>query len=275
MLTTLCHFWFSPLRIDHNYDDAFYENNRVDAVAMERLTSSKFIMDMYAFCGMTVVTDFAGREVSDVAKLMNPTDRLDLAIKVAQGIADIHSINDRPSLVHNDINLANLVITQDNRPVLNDFNIAVLLMKHNETGETCPFVQHFPNPQWRAPEEQVLDEAYPPTNITEKADIYALGNVLYRLTVGNSPWKRPGAVRLEADEKEIVARLKFHNGSMPNIPEEVRASKDPATQAMLQAMYSAYRFNPAKRPSAAQIVKYLQNSLDAIRKNQTDRYIRQ
>jgi serine/threonine protein kinase len=257
-------------------EEAFFENNRVDAVAMERLTASPGVVDIYALCGMSVVTEYAGKELADVARHLNASQRLDLAVQVAQGLADVHSIggnNDdggrgvRPSLVHNDLNLANLVLTPDNRPVLNDFNIAILLMKHNETGETCPFASHFPNPQWRGPEEQVNSEYESDTRppiVTEKIDIYALGNVFYRLAVGASPWKRPGAKKLSREEKIEVARLKRTNGTLPAIPNDIINSPDPAIQALLKAMYSCYQFDPLRRPTAAQVVTMLSRSSASI-----------
>lgn len=252
-------------------EEAFFENNRVDAVAMERLTASPWVVNIYALCGMSVVTEYAGKELADVARHLNASQRLDLAVQVSQGVADVHSIdggNKRPSLVHNDLNLANLVLTPDNRPVLNDFNIAILLMKHNETGETCPFASHFPNPQWRGPEEQVGSEyesdRHPPI-VTEKIDIYALGNVFYRLAVGASPWKRPGSKKVTPDEKVEIARLKRTNGMLPAIPDDILSSPDPAVQVLLQAMYLCYQFDPMKRPTAAQVVTMLSRSSASIR----------
>jgi serine/threonine protein kinase len=259
-------------------EEASFESNRVDAVAMERLTTSPGVVNLYALCGMSVVTEYAGKELADVARHLSASQRLDLAVQVAQGLSDVHSIGGnkdddggrgvRPSLVHNDLNLANLVLTPDNRPVLNDFNIAILLMKHNETGETCPFASHFPNPQWRGPEEQVNSEyesdTHPPI-VTEKIDIYALGNVFYRLAVGASPWKRPGAKKLSPEEKVDVAQLKRTNGTLPAIPDDITNSPDPAIQALLQAMYSCYQFDPLKRPTAAQVVTTLSRSSASIR----------
>lgn len=248
---------------------------------MERLTGSPFIINIYGFCGLSVITEYAGRELAHVvdAGKLNSTEKLKLAKKVTQGVADIHFIpgddddddgksDGSPSLVHNDLNLANLVFTADDRPVLNDFNIAILLMKHNETGETCPFYSHFPNPQWKAPEEQVKDDEESDRNppiVNEKIDIYALGNVFYRLAVGGSPWKRPEAKKLYADEKIVVARLKRYNGTQPTVPEEIlhnaTESHDPALASLLEAMRLCYSFVPADRPNATALVEFFDRAI--------------
>ena len=258
---------FVSIRLVHGMEDAFFENNRVDALAMERLTGSPFIINIHAFCGMSVAQEFAGKEISSLSGSLDSKRKLQLATQVAQGVADIHSIDgpeQPPSLVHNDINLANLIFTNDGRPVLNDFNIAILLKKHNETGETCPFYFRFPNPQWRSPEEQIYQEEkemvdHEPPLVTEKVDVYALGNVLYRLIVGRSPWKEPLQKKLTSEDKERVAHLKRENGTLPEIPPEIRNSTDPYIVIMRKAMFQCYRFNPNVRPSAQAILSTLQD----------------
>ena len=47
------------LRYLHNYEQSFYEHNRIDAIAMERLTSSNHIVNIYGFCGNSVITEYA------------------------------------------------------------------------------------------------------------------------------------------------------------------------------------------------------------------------
>lgn len=127
-------------------------------------------------------------------------------------------------LIHNDINMDNVLLGYRNgveTPILNDFNIAVFRKKHALTGEPCRFHGRFANPQvschlcyesmcivgasfdlfpsniritfsmqWMSPEQQERPEDELSTGyLNEKIDIYALGNILYKIAVGNSPWK--------------------------------------------------------------------------------------
>ena len=277
---------------------------------MERLTASPYIINIYGFCGLTVVQEYGEKDLSRALAggKMSSLSKLKLAKQVAEGLHHIHSIRDvdrvverkveskglrktqqqqQITLVHNDINLANLLFTADNRPMLNDFNIATLVMRHNTTGEMCPFYSHFPNPQWKAPEEQIVDDdieeesnvgggdsslpqshhldtAYPVVN--DKVDIYALGNIYYRLLTGLNPWRPPNADRLYDADKVLVARMKKLHGSTPPIPDETirQAKTDLALQTILDVMSSCYRYQPAERPTALEIVQMFDNAMTKL-----------
>jgi serine/threonine protein kinase len=250
-------------KLQHTYEEAFFENNRVDAIAMERLTKSPYVIHMFGFCGMSVLTEYAGQHVGQVVDKLDPLKKLELARMIAQGVNDVHSIAGEISLVHNDLNLANILVGKNlSRPLLNDFNIAVLMMKRNDTGEACPFTSHFPNPQWRAPEEQVDEHGLTSTLLTEKIDIYALGNVMYRFAVGRAPWNRPDGLALTREQRLDIATRKMKKGALPEVPDVVRNSQEPATMALLSVMRECYQHRPERRPSAKEVVDQLQLAID-------------
>jgi serine/threonine protein kinase len=218
-----------------------------------------------------VVTEHAPHELSEVltapgrGSLMNTTERLAVALQVARGVADVHhglEPTGQTSLVHNDLNLANLRVTKDGRPVLNDFNIAQLLMRDRKTGGACPFASRFPNPQWRSPEEQVYSQEetdHRPPVVTEKIDVYALGNILYRLAVGSSPWKKADGSKMTVDEKLEVARKKKEAGQTPDVPASVveQAMTDPSLRVLLDAVDRCFQLHPDDRPTAIEVVRIL------------------
>ncbi|EJK71491.1 hypothetical protein THAOC_07062 [Thalassiosira oceanica] len=75
-------------------------------------------------------------------------------------------------------------------PLLNDFNIAVFRKRDAETGEPCRFRGRFANPQWMSPEQQERpSDGLSSGILDETIDVYALGNILYKIAVGRSPWK--------------------------------------------------------------------------------------
>ena len=130
--------------------ERYFEFSRVDALAMERLTSSPYIMNVHGFCGVSVVTERGTDNFAHLVNHLSPRGKVELARKVAKSIAAVHEIDGRENavaLVHNDINFSNIFLGHKNSPLLNDFNIAVLMMKDRRTNKSCLFPGHFPNPQ--------------------------------------------------------------------------------------------------------------------------------
>ena len=121
-------------------------------MAMERLTSSPHVINIFGSCGNSVITEFAdGERVGTLAdtKKKIPLERLKIARDIASGLADLHSIDgDEVTFVHFDVNLAN-VVSIGGRLKLNDFNIGVMLRRNQTSGETCGFSADYPNPQVR------------------------------------------------------------------------------------------------------------------------------
>ena len=81
---------------------------------MERLTSSPHVINVFGFCGHSVVTEFADGprvgELADKAK-RKPLARLKIASDIAHGLADVHGIDGEgnTTFVHFDVNMANVV----------------------------------------------------------------------------------------------------------------------------------------------------------------------
>jgi hypothetical protein len=137
------------LKYEHTFQERYFEFSRVDALAMERLTSNPYVMAVHGFCGVSVITERGKHEIGFVVGQLKPRDKLIVAVQVAASIAAVHEIDGtrKPaSLVHNDININN-IFWGDSGPLLNDFNIAVLMMKDKQTNRSCSFTGHFPNPQ--------------------------------------------------------------------------------------------------------------------------------
>jgi len=144
--------------LHYHYDihDEYFEFQRVDAVAMDMLTSSKHVLDIYGFCGLSALNQFAGkydgRSLTQLADHRRKyLDKLRLAKEIAQGLADIHSIDGVSSggatLIHNDINTENILLSEEGVPLFNDFNIADFPMRNKITNEPCSPYTEFPSPQ--------------------------------------------------------------------------------------------------------------------------------
>jgi serine/threonine protein kinase len=233
---------------------------------MSRLTFSPHVVDIYSFCGRTVFTEFAGGpslgSIFDKAK-SHRFRRIEIARDLAIGLSHVHfgknSYEDDIQITHFDINPANIVVTDDKRLRINDFNIAQFVKRNMTSDEQCNMPSHqYPNAQWRSPEE--VDEA---KTLTAKADVFSLGHIFYRLICGHEPWNK-----LEAGGKPTSAELslKVKNGILPRIPGHILNSNDPEVVAIREAMFMCYTFEPSQRPASKVIAKFLEDELNKMQK---------
>jgi hypothetical protein len=117
---------------------------------MERLTSSPYIVSIYAYCGNSVLTEFVGADLEEIILKVSqssndnalfptratPEGRLRLALDVARGISAIHSVQGIP-IIHADIQTKQFLVDGHGRVKLNDFNRCRFIPHRNTTGEPC------------------------------------------------------------------------------------------------------------------------------------------
>ena len=274
------------LKYYHEPNDETFELNRVDGVAMEQLTHSRYVTDIYGYCGSTSLQEFAGGNLAKFLPKLKPVEKLGMAAWIANGVADIHEVGKKAggnkvagnnttaaSLIHNDINMDNILLGDRDGvrvPLINDFNIAIFRKKDSLTGAPCKFRGRFFNPQWMAPEQMFTKDREDGLSIgylDEKIDVYALGNILYKIAVGNSPWKYNfnKAKKILEEHKEKITKTKLKGGK-PKVPDDVKNSTDLSIQAVLTAMDRCYRNDPDVRPSAREISEYLNKKFLATAK---------
>jgi serine/threonine protein kinase len=279
------------LRLEREFYDEFYDLHRRDAVAMERLTHSPFIMNIYGYCGQSALNELADFGDGNLASLEkvnrqmrgshDPDSfllKLQLATSVAVGVAHIHELDGdddddnededdgkwrrRPSLVHYDLNPRNVAIVRNGKPKINDFNIAEFLHWNPKTNETCGFSSRLHEPWWRAPEEVAVDlndskEDRP--LLDEKVDVYALGSIIFHVLTTHSPRGKMKKERIE-EVREIVAR-----GIPPFLEEYYVKSKDPAVKAIRRALDRCFEPDPKNRGSAREVADLLLEALTDIK----------
>ncbi|KAL7523797.1 hypothetical protein ACHAXR_000334, partial [Thalassiosira sp. AJA248-18] len=212
-------------------------------------------------------------DIAHVVDHLSSRGKVDLAQKVSKSIATVHEIDGRQHavpLVHNDINVGNIFYGHKNNPLLNDFNIAVLMMRDRHTKKSCSFKGHFPNPQWKAPEEQAGPDGNSIGELNEKVDIYALGNLLFRFATGKGPWREmadTSGAKLTDEQKKKIAHLKVDEGKMPMVPERTLKLNDPYIDVLLKAMEWCYQFKPEERPTAREVAEFLDSAKKQVDQN--------
>lgn len=264
------HVVLKTMRYEHDVTDRNLDRHRRDAVAMERLTGSPWIMDIYGHCGNSGLFEFApgGDLEGHLMKSWydrkgkpsktSSLDKLLLSTQIALAVADVHTVEDSPSLAHADISLSQWVkkTAKNDKSLfffkLNDFNRARFLAWNSKKKRVCPYEVGKNPGKFRSPEEYAYDKQ------TEKVDVYSLGNVLYTILVQHHVWEA-------LTTKEAQKMVK--KGHVPPIPEDLlqkARQEDKNLGAILKAMAMCHETDPYKRASARSVAEVLQARLDEV-----------
>jgi hypothetical protein len=136
------------MRYEHAYVPRNYDRHRRDAVAMEQLTSSQNVVDIFAFCGNSGIFEFADGGDID-ASLYNSAEtewsskeKLIIAHQLVSGLADTHNFAREgiAAIVHTDITTSQFVYFSETGAFkLNDFNRCRFIAFSKEKNDTCTF----------------------------------------------------------------------------------------------------------------------------------------
>ena len=127
----------------------------MDAIIAERLTASPRIYDIYAFCGLGIMSEFfphgdmekvavpeedaVPEKPYDPKNNLTPMEKLEVAKQMAEAMADLHGYNGGV-MVHQDIQLSQFLWTADkSRIKLNDFNRAEFMLWDESIQEYCTY----------------------------------------------------------------------------------------------------------------------------------------
>ncbi|CAM9894012.1 unnamed protein product [Laminaria digitata] len=163
-----------------------------------------------------------------------------MALDAAMGLQALHEASVAP-IVHFDMKPRQLLLAEDGRVMVNDFN-AAHFMGARGSGVSCPFTRHGKGRvvAWRSPE----NIAGKP--LTEKVDIYSMGMIFYSMMSGRAPFPMT-----ELGNRMIV------RGERPKI--------DPSWHAgYMQVVQGMWQPEPTERPSARQVVARLEGILDSL-----------
>ena len=268
---------------------------------MERLTFSPYVLDIYGYCGQSAINELANFGIEGMSSLekiarsfrgmdsIEPVSKIKLQLAsrvdddsddgadgryddrrrertaLLRDIADGKvKVTSNATLVHYDLNPRNIAVVKRGKPKLNDFNVAELMTWDARNNRTCGFSGRFREPWWRAPEEMHfhMPNHTDPAPLTEKIDIYSLGNILMEILTTHSPWGL-----MQKGEAEEETRPKVARGELPEWPDDFNQTKlitDPALKAIHSAMMKCLRFNPKDRPTAGEVAAELFEAIDNL-----------
>uniref|UniRef100_A0A7S4SGN8 Protein kinase domain-containing protein n=1 Tax=Ditylum brightwellii TaxID=49249 RepID=A0A7S4SGN8_9STRA len=237
------------------------ENTHMDALVMGTFTSNPLIVNMYAHCATTVLTEFmGGANVEDIAILgsgqlhgrpydsdskndLTVEQKLDIALLMAKAIASLHGFKGGV-IVHNDIQLCQFLYNEQGELKMGDFNRAEVMLFDEKNKEYCRYQNGEGWGNYRSYEE------YWDLRINEKIDVLSMGNNIYALLTGQ--WIYP-------DSDDQVAKETVKEGILPYIDPGYR-TKSYIEGQLVEIMYRCFVSKANDRADIFEVVEFLSNT---------------
>lgn len=135
-------------------------------------------------------------------------DAVRIMLPISKALGYAHEQN----IVHRDVKPSNILITQSGDPMLTDFGIAKII-DEEATQDLTGTSAAVGTPEYMAP-EQVVSK-----NVDHRADVYALGIVLYEMVTGRRPFTAdtPMAVLFKQASEPLPRPIQF----APELPDNI------------------------------------------------------
>jgi hypothetical protein len=239
-----------------------------EATILERLSASPRIVDIHGYCGLSMMVENMPFEIEDEIhttldrdevidlynnnrtssqyplRLNNLTspEKLDLALKMAESLADIHGF-DGGIIVHADAHPVQWLRNPEGTVKLNDFNNAIVLDWSYDKDQYCLDFHKIPG-TFHAPEE-ILGQ----WKVDDRADVFAMGACIFTIITGLYPfWEYH-----QIDRHQAIV-----NGDLPPIdPRYLSAKIHPIESRMLTVMEACQTYEAEERPSIFEIILQL------------------
>ena len=134
------------LLYQRDFDSSNFDRHRRDAVALEQLSASPHVVNIYGYCSNSALVDYTSD--GDLTRLHSrgikytKQQLLTIAHDVASSVADAHHYNamGRATIVHADVK-PNQFLNFSGSYMLNDFNRAHFVQWNPERNESCTFTE--------------------------------------------------------------------------------------------------------------------------------------
>eukprot|EP00970_Alexandrium_tamarense_P007698 scaffold1468_cov206-Alexandrium_tamarense.AAC.17 len=294
--TSINKFVYKTMRYGKEVDPYQIEQQRKDALVMERTSKSLFIPDIHGYCSLAVMMDFMpegnmhdyikGARLSDRKRrgvggdkslwgggedgfddggngsVLSPVDRLKIAIHIATSVADLHTIDgtEQPSFFHNDL-CCHQYLFQDGIFKLNDFNYARPIYIDKSTNERCTR-SSYGMVLWKGRSLEEHQKALQHPDFTppqpDKIDVWMMGNLMYYILTDLYTFEIPKNLDCTESGRMLV------EGKRTKYPDHIAKSKHPAHKAMTKALSMCWTQEWRERPSAREVSDYMIGELKRI-----------
>ncbi|MFK7961969.1 MAG: protein kinase [Phycisphaerales bacterium] len=218
-----------------------------------------------------LVMEYAeGRPFAAAAADMTRTERLELLLRVTDAIAHAH----QRGVIHRDLKPDNVIVTDDGQPRVLDFGVA----RATSFNETLTSLTRMPGQiigtlSYMSPEQCLRDRA-----VDHRADVYALGVMLFELLSGQLPHDLAGRplaealrVRIEDDAATLRTTAAGLRGDLDVITATALARDPRRRYATVRAFAGDLRRHladepiHARRPSPAyRLVKFARRNVALV-----------
>jgi Protein tyrosine and serine/threonine kinase len=275
--------------VDYVQDYSHREAGK-ETFVMERLSWSPHIVDIYANCATSQITEFAdGGNLLDLINVarnhpeqsqLSPDVKLKLAYHVMSAAADMHQFEPGntvyPYLMSHDDMFVHQFLLVNGVLKLNDFTFSSFPCKVDIDEEDLMNDVAFGNDAhakllvaWpptglpdsmdkaKAPEE-LLWELTRQDIYRDRVDVWYAGEALYHLLTNRWMFEEFGL----AGARYAIVTDKTMDILLPE--EDREQFSHPAEQVIIEAIKLAWEFVPSKRPSARELANFLKQELDAL-----------
>jgi hypothetical protein len=182
--------------------------------------------------------DLAGQVARTTDPIVRPNEPFVVgACAVAARIADAVTYLHTKKIIHGDLKPSNVVVGPGGSPHLIDFNLS---------GQDAPPGTVRGTPAYMAPELLDALTKLPTTPIDpHKADLFALGVVLYELLTGHHPFQPKSGSAANVTTDKLAAAIR---GGPPLFPNEIPPS-------VARVIASCLAVDPGARPASATVVQ--------------------
>jgi len=242
---------------------------RKDALVMGRTSSSPFIQTVFGYCSVASIAEIMSGSLEQYRRdhhgILLPIERLKIAIHLASGVADLHSIDNStiPSFCHDDLKETQYLY-QGGIFKLGDFNYGKPIYLNKTSNDQCRISystmwHEYPRHHLvRALEEhQIKLESKDFTPVPpDKIDVWMLGNILYTLMTDKSLFS--GLTHADTITKKLVA------GERSYMPKHVTDSNDPSYIILRKTLDMCWTSKWEYRASSRMVADYLLDGLRSI-----------
>jgi serine/threonine protein kinase len=185
-----------------------YEVNQVDAGSVLIPDKEESVSEGSPFIAMELIKGHSLKEILDSSQAMPFDQLLDMAIQIAEGLAEAHS----HGFIHRDLKPQNVMLTERGRLKILDFGLAKAVESVHTEGERIGRTQTlFPNLTQQGMIVGTLAYMSPEQiegqDVDMRSDIFAFGTMLYEMASGKNPYRGKSATTTMYNVVEVKPEL--------------------------------------------------------------------